>query len=718
MATRPVRVYNPLILVVDDEPVMRVLARESLEQFGFSVEEAENGAEALELFAAKKPDLVLLDVKMPVLDGFSTCERLRASAAGRFTPVLMMTGLDDVEAIERSYEVGATDFINKPINWVILGHRVEYMLRASRFAEELRDSEAKLANAQRIAQLGYWELDFASGEIGYSDEILRILSASREEFEPSIEVLLERVHREDRLMVQEFSRALEQGRESPEIEFRIVSPDGKVRCVCQQVEIVRDDRGRPVTAVGTLQDISERRDAEEKIRRLAHYDTLTGLPNRELFTERLELAVAQCKRHDRMAGILFFDLDRFKRINETLGHHSGDLLLCEVAARLVCCVRSTDVMGRAVTSEMNQLISRFGGDEFVVLLSELTKIEDAAAIARRLDAALKEPFSIGGQTIFASASMGIAIYPYDGDSVEALIKNAGTAMSAAKKQGGDTYRYYTQSMNAKALERLALETNLRRALDEDALELYYQPQVDFASGRVIGAEALVRWNHPQRGLVSPGEFIALAEENGLIMPIGRWVLAEACRQAREWHDAGHDTLRVAINLSSRQFERWDFIGTVARVLEGSGVTPALIDLELTESALMREDDTAKALAALKEFGVRLSIDDFGTGYSSLSYLMRFPLDALKIDRCFLRGVPYDADQVAIVDAIMALARSLKLDVMAEGIENEAQLAFLHKRGCRQGQGFLFGKPINARDFSELLRRSEGGGGRLLAFASR
>lgn len=718
MATRPVRPYNPLILVVDDEPVMRVLARESLEQFGFKVEEAENGAEALEIFGERKPDLVLLDVKMPILDGFATCERLRASAAGRFTPVLMMTGLDDVEAIETSYKVGATDFINKPINWVILGHRVEYMLRASRFAEELRDSEAKLANAQRIAQLGYWELDFATGEMGFSDEILRILSVQEDEFEPTLQGLIDQIHPEDRLMVEEFGRAIEQRRESPEIEFRIVAADGSARSVAQQVEIVRDERGEAVSAVGTLQDISERRSAEEKIRLLAHYDTLTGLPNRELFTERLELAVAQSKRHERMTGILFFDLDRFKRVNETLGHHSGDLLLCEVAARLVRCVRATDVMSRAVGSEVNQLISRFGGDEFVIMLSDLTKIEDAATIARRLQAELKESFDIAGQTIFTSASMGIAIYPYDGDSVEALIKNADTAMSAAKEQGGDTYRYYTQSMNNKALERLSLETALRRALDEDALELYYQPQIEFSSGRVIGAEALVRWNHPERGLVPPSEFISLAEENGLIMPIGQWVLADACRQAKVWHDAGYDSLRVAINLSSRQFERWDFIGTVARALEASRVAPPLIDLELTESALMREDDTAKALAALKEFGVRLSVDDFGTGYSSLSYLMRFPLDALKIDRCFLHGVPYDTDQVAIVDAIMALARSLKLDVVAEGIENEAQLAFLHKRGCRQGQGYLFGKPMNAAAFTELLSSSEDERGRLLAFATR
>lgn len=718
MATRPVRQYNPLILVVDDEPVMRVLARESLEQFGFKVEEAENGAEALEVFAERKPDLVLMDVKMPVLDGFATCERLRASAAGRFTPVLMMTGLDDVEAIETSYRVGATDFINKPINWVILGHRVEYMLRASRFAEELRNSEAKLANAQRIANLGYWELDFSTGEMGFSDEILRILSVREDEFEPTLQGLIDQIHPEDRPMVEEFGRAIEQRRDSPEIEFRILAADGSARSVAQQVEIVRDESGEAVSAVGTLQDISERRSAEEKIRLLAHYDTLTGLPNRELFTERLELALAQSKRHDRMTGILFFDLDRFKRVNETLGHHSGDLLLCEVAARLVRCVRATDVMSRAVGSEVNQLISRFGGDEFVILLSELTKIEDAATIARRLQAELKEPFEIAGQTIFTSASMGIAIYPYDGDSVDTLIKNADTAMSAAKDQGGDTYRYYTQSMNNKALERLALETNLRRALDEDAFELYYQPQVEFSTGRVIGAEALVRWNHPERGLVPPNEFISLAEENGLIMPIGQWVLADACRQAKVWHDAGHDSLRVAINLSSRQFERWDFIGTVARVLEDSRVAPPLIDLELTESALMREDDTAKALAALKEFGVRLSVDDFGTGYSSLSYLMRFPLDALKIDRCFLHGVPYDTDQVAIVDAIMALARSLKLDVVAEGIENEAQLAFLHKRGCRQGQGYLFGKPMNAAAFTELLSSSEEERGRLLAFATR
>ncbi|MDH3744922.1 MAG: EAL domain-containing protein [Acidobacteriota bacterium] len=697
---------SPLVLVVDDEPVMRVLARESLQQFGFEVIEAENGEEALSVFDELRPDLLLLDVKMPVMNGFETCKCLRASAAGRFTPVLMMTGLDDISAIEQAYETGATDFINKPINWVILGHRVEYMLRASRFAEELRDSQTKLANAQRIASLGYWELDFATEELTYSNEICEIFGVTREELGNRIDSLLDRVHADDRIAVDEFRRILGERRDGGELEYRIVKPQGGVSCVRQQVEFVRDENGNVVSGTGTLQDISERRDAEEKIRLLAHYDSLTGLPNRELFLERLDIALATAKRHERMTAILFLDLDRFKRINETLGHSAGDLLLSEVAARLVRCVRSTDVLSRASAGEPAQLVSRFGGDEFVVMLSELTRIEDAATVARRMVVALKESFSIAGQEVFAGASIGIAINPYDGDSVEALVKNADTAMSFAKSEGTDSYRYYTQSMNAKALERLALETSLRGALERDEFELHYQPQLDLASGRVLGAEALVRWNHPEEGLLLPGAFITLAEESGLILPVGDWVLEEGCRQAKEWHDAGHTSLRVAINLSSRQFDRWSFPGTVAEVLERTGVEPGLVDLELTESALMKEEETTKALGALKEYGIRVSIDDFGTGYSSLAYLMRLPLDALKIDRCFLEGVPYDTDQAALVDAIMAMARSLKLDVIAEGIENEAQLSFLRKRGCRNGQGFLFSKALPANEFLEYLKRSE------------
>ncbi len=697
---------SPLILVVDDEPVMRVLARESLQQFGFDVAEAENGKEALEVFQKLHPDLILLDVKMPVMDGFEACRRLRQSTSGLFTPILMMTGLDDIGAIERAYDTGATDFINKPINWVILGHRVEYMLRASRFAEELRESEAKLANAQRIASLGYWEIDVETGELTYSDEICQIFGSPREELGDRMDSLLERVHGDDRAAVDEFGRIYLDRREGGELEYRVVRPRGGIACVRQQIEFVRDEDGAVVRATGTLQDISERRNAEEKIRLLAHYDSLTGLPNRELFLERLEVALASAKRHERMTAILFLDLDRFKRINETLGHSAGDLLLCEVAARLVRCVRSTDLLSRASVGEPAQLISRFGGDEFVVMLSELTRIEDAATVARRMAAMLKESFNIAGQEVFASASIGIAINPYDGDGVDTLIKNADTATSFAKSQGGEGYRYYTQSMNAKALERLSLESSMRGALERDEFELYYQPQMDLATGRVLGAEALIRWNHPEKGLLEPDSFITLAEESGLILPIGNWVLEEGCRQAKEWHDAGHGSLRMAMNLSSRQFDRWSFPGTVAEVLEQSGVEPGLVDLELTESALMQEEETSKALSALKAYGIRLSIDDFGTGYSSLAYLMRLPLDALKIDRCFLQGVPYDADQAALVDAIMAMARSLKLDVIAEGIENEEQLSFLLKRGCRSGQGYLYSKALPADRFLKFLESRE------------
>ena len=695
----------PRVLVVDDEEMQRILARTSLEQAGFVVDEAADGAQALDRFTEAVPDLVLLDVRMPVLDGFDTCQAIRQSPEGQHTPILMLTGLDDVDSIDRAYSSGATDFAVKPINWLIIGHRLSYMLRASRDAEQLRLSEARLNNAQRIAHLGYWEWRPVTNELLISEEMCQILglpsgtqSIRREEY-------LDRVHNDDRDFVEESLTRLQEDRGSRSTEYCLTEQDGEKKYMVQQAEVLFDHGGKEVCFQGTVQDVTERKNAEEKIRLLAYYDVLTGLPNRRSFLDQLGLAIDRAQRRDDPLALLFLDLDRFKRINDSLGHSAGDELLKEVANRLVKVVRSTDCVGRpfSVEAHRDDLVSRFGGDEFVVLLTELNRVTDAANVARRLSEALAKPYELNGQTLLMTASIGIAVYPNDGIVAESLIRNADTAMYCAKDNGGNNFQFYSESMNSSALEQLRLESQLGEALNRNEFVLHYQPLIDIASGSIVGAEALLRWRNDRDELIAPANFIPLAEETGLIIPIGEWVLHSACQQARAWHEQGFPGLRMAVNLSSRQFTKGELSTVVSAALVESQLKPRLLDLELTESILMEDrEEPLRCLKALKSLGLRLSIDDFGTGYSSLSYLTRFPLSSLKIDRSFLAGVPTNLQHVGVTKAIIAMAKSLQLTVTAEGVETDEALEFLRNLGCDEAQGYLFSRPVPAEEFFELL----------------
>ncbi len=686
------------VLVVDDDPLTRLLARESLEQSGFVVDEAADGGQALEWFTGAPPDLVLLDVNMPVKDGFTVCAELRAGS-GRHTPILMMTGLDDLDSIRRAYDVGATDFINKPINWVILAHRVEYMLRASRDAARLRDSQAQLANAQRIARLGYWEWQTASDELVCSEQVCRILG--RPAGEPLLprSAYLELVHPADRAAVRAQFRRLLEGSGAPELEYRIVRPDGSERHVRQQAEAAAEERGAAHRVAATIQDVTEHKRAEDKIRFLSYFDGLTGLPNRRAVDERLRLAIDAAARHRRLVAVLFLDLDRFQRINDTFGHPAGDELLREVAERLLASVRSSDCVGRPV-GEAGHLVARFGGDEFVVLLGEVASAESAGMVAGRLSQILAAPFHIEGREVFVTSSIGITVFPQDGRDPETLFKNSDAAMSYAKQRGRNNFQFYNAAMTSLSMERLVLEGELRRGLEREEFELHYEPLIGAADGGLAGAEALLRWRHPERGQVLPGRFIGAAEECGLIVELGAWVLDAACRQMKSWRQAGAGLKRMSVNLSSRQFGDDGFLAAVAGAVEGYGLEPGALDLELTESMIVHgRGDAVATLKVLKSLGVRLTLDDFGTGYSSLSYLQRFPLDALKIDRTFIAGIPDDPDHVALTRAILAMARSLGLAVVAEGVETEVQRRFLIAEGCDELQGYLFGRAADGEEFA-------------------
>ncbi|HNH35449.1 MAG TPA: EAL domain-containing protein [Rhodocyclaceae bacterium] len=446
--------------------------------------------------------------------------------------------------------------------------------------------------------------------------------------------------------------------------------------------------GKPAS-VGTLVDLTDLKSAEEQIRRLAYYDVLTGLPNRALLKDRAELALARADREASSVALLFVDLDRFKNVNDSLGHSFGDRLLAAVAERLIAGVRRSDT------------ISRLGGDEFVMLVSDAEPLGIAELAAKLLDR-LAAPFTIGDHELTVTASVGIALYPQDGRDVENLLKNADTAMYQAKQKGRNGYRFFTAAMNAAAMERLKLEGRLRQAIERQEFELHYQPLVRIADGEIVGAEALVRWRAAE-GLVPPDRFIPAAEDSGLIVAIGDWVLREACRQNRAWRDAGLPAIRISVNISAVQFHREGFLRRVAAIVAGAGLTGGDMELEITEGVAMSDADvTAAAMDELKAMGLAIAIDDFGTGYSSLAYLRRYPIDRLKIDRSFVRDMVEDADDRAIAGTVAALAKALRLSVVAEGVESQKQLRLLRDQGCDVAQGYLFSRPVPAAEFARLL----------------
>ncbi|MGA7991113.1 MAG: EAL domain-containing protein [Thermoanaerobaculia bacterium] len=681
----------PLVLVVDDDPVNRLLARGALEPEGFRVKEAEGGHAALDAFRLLKPDLVLLDVMMPDMDGFEVCSRLRGRADGEVVPVLMLTGLDDLESINQAFNAGATDFATKPVTWALLPHRIRYLLRATRTLGELHESEARLANAQRIARLGHWAREIDSRELTWSPMTHEIFGTSPSGFSPTYDNFLAFVHPEDRALVARKTAApRENGRY--EIGYRILRPDGALRHLHEQGEVLRNEAGRPVRVEGIVHDITERRRAEEEIRFLEYHDALTRLPNRRMLSEWLEAAIVAARRRGTVVAVCSLDLDALKEVNDTSGRAAGDGLLCDVADRLRKALRVTDNVARDPEAR-NELLARFGGDEFIIAATDIQRAEDTVPLGERLLASLAEPFSVAGRDVFLRATAGISLYPQDGDDVETLLTNAGAALHQAKRGARGRFEYFSPSINEAAHRRLTLESGLRKALLRGDLRLHFQPLVDSARA-VVGFEALARWEHPERGHIPPCEFIPVAEETGLIHGLGERVIREACAFAAAARRGGARPLAVSVNVSAHQLRRPGLDTLVASILREAALPPEALCLEITESVLMDEESTALTeLRALKDRGVRIAVDDFGTGYSSLAYLARFPVDILKIDRSFVRDLPGSPHAVAIVTAILAMARGLGLTTVAEGVETEEQAAFLARRGCDEMQGYLFGRPV-------------------------
>ena len=681
------------ILIVDDDPVFALLASETLQQAGFDTLIAGNTAEALATFDRCKPALILLDVDLPTSNGFDLCATLRTTTRGADVPIVMVTGYDDTESIARAFEVGATDFIHKPLLWPTLPHRIEFILRALDNVRALKVSEQK--NRALLKALpdtifivdgnGFLSQHIAGKQTNHCEYLLgRHLN---EVFPPQVV---------DSAIL---SIAGERACEPAAHEFEVGAGNDR-RWFEARLQPQADG---PLLII--TRDTTERRKAKARIEYLAYYDVLTRLPNRLQFMRNAARAMRDAKQTGTLLAFLYLDLDRFKRINDNLGHSVGDAVLQNVARRLEQSVRPTDIVSQhgGIRRPEQAGVARLGGDEFVVLLTGITDESQTVAVAQRIQQSLGEAFECAGHQLVVTPSIGIALYPKDAADIDDLLVKADMAMYQAKDLGRNGYAFYGQTMAIRSLGRLELENDVRHALENEHFQIHYQPKMELSSGEIIGVEALMRWHHAERGWIPPDTFIQVAEETGIIISLGDWVIEQACRQLKQWAGKGLGHLTLAVNVSVQQFAKADFVDSVLRALRTHRVDPQLLELEITESLLMRNvQETTASMKRFRAAGLRLSIDDFGTGYSSLGYLRQFPVDALKIDRSFVKDLQTSEDDAAICAAVIAMARELKLKVIAEGVENDDQLDFLRRHRCDQVQGYLIGRPAPVSEIETIL----------------
>ncbi|MCH9638303.1 MAG: EAL domain-containing protein [Betaproteobacteria bacterium] len=686
------------VLLADDDVTARYLMQAALDKAGFSVMLACDGEEAIRLFEEDPADMVMLDVEMPFKNGYEVCTYLRKKA-GNELPIVMVTGMDDTQSIDRAFEVGATAYIAKPINWHLIHYRVLYLKRAY---EDLLD--LKVANARNKAIFSAIPdtmfilnddgkvINTCNTCVHSSDHTVWFKSKQGEALNQSlpeeiVKIYLDAINRiRKEGTAEHFEYQLKfGGQEFRHYECRVVAIDShEVLCL--------------------VRDITERKDSESKIFRLAYFDDLTGLPNRQSFMERLKREIKHAKFTNTKLAMLFLDLDGFKSINDTIGHNTGDVILQGAAERIKNSIRSSDFVSRSYETELDIELARLGGDEFTVVIPNLPCVEDALILAHRIRETMRHPFQLESRDVVLTASIGIALYPDDGEDVETLVKHADIAMYHAKNEGRDNCQFYSKSLTNQAEKRLTLENDLRNAMLQNELQLVYQPLFDVASDCIQSVEALIRWQHPKQGTISPLEFIPLAEENGLIIPIGEWVLRTACTEAVQWQNNGQQ-LRVAVNLSPIQFKNPDLVENVLNILAETDFPPNRLTLEITEGALMEySKETLETLKTLRDHEIQIALDDFGTGYSSMSYLKQLPINTIKVDRVFINTMLDDKDSLSIVRAIVSLSKNLGFSLTAEGIETLGQAQALKFLGCETLQGFYFSKPISGREIHALCAK--------------
>lgn len=686
------------VLIVDDVPANLLVLSKLLKKLSVDVYEAGSAKEALKRLLYDDFAVMLVDVQMPAMDGYEFAELIRKEPSTRTIPIIFITAnLLDEQYLFRGYEVGAVDYICKPFNEEILLNKIRVFI-------ELHDAKTKALDLGKQNQLilntageGICGLD-SQGKIRFANPAANTMLGT----EITGTLFFDYLSGKGCDMRQECSArdmyaTCLSGQTYREDDSIMIRSDGSVLQVAYTITPITDRKEESLASVVVFQDISKRKELEAELELMAKTDIVTGLANRALFQKNLDMAISRATRHDKMLAVMFLDMDRFKSINDTLGHHNGDLLLKKFGERLVHSVRSADS------------IARIGGDEFTVIIEDIDEISNVLQVTQKIQANIKKPFSLEGKEVYVGASIGVSIFPWCGEDAQTLIKHADTAMYRAKERGRNMCEIFNAEMSAQLAQRVEMEHDLHRALEHKEFQLVYQPKVDLLSGKILGFEALLRWNHPKSGCISPSKFIALAEECKLIIPIGEWVINTACDQLNYLLNAGLPAdFTFAVNLSSHQLAEHDFVNNILRITNSKHVDPRLLELELTESSIMKNVNQSMAsLNKLHQLGFGISIDDFGTGYSSLNYLKKLPVQVLKIDKSFIKDITRNGNDAAIVKAIIAMAESLELTVIAEGVETKEQLTILKEFHCQQGQGFHFSKPLPLDHIPDVCTKKQG-----------
>lgn len=699
------------ILIVDDDPVVLKSLKDLLAVRGYKTDTAIGGQEAICQLDAKDYDLVLLDLHMPYVNGHEVLAHIRDKNMS--TAVIIVSGETSFEAARKACSLGAYDFLRKPYATDELIMTINNALKEKRLERQNQLIQQQLCESERMHRYlvnTSPDIIYILDQSGYftfiNERIESLLGYEPKELIGKHYSTL--VHHDDLEQAKYVFNERRVGeRASKNIELRLkCRDDGAPRYFdTRTLPIELSSMGMYVNAnaninkkktylgtYGVARDITERKVAEDTINFQAYHDLLTRLPNRALLRDRLGLAISQAKRENERLAVMFLDLDRFKNINDSLGHMIGDELLQQVSLRLKECLREGDTL------------ARFGGDEFTLLLPKISKNrDDVNHIAEKITEVLKEPFIVDGHELYVSVSIGIAMYPQDGTAMDSLIKNADVAMYHVKGQGKNGYQFYSNDMHEPYFHNLSLDTGIHKALENHEFDLVYQPQINLKSGEIVGVEALLRWQHPEHGNISPSEFIPFAEESGLIVEIEEWVLRTALAERKRWSDMGLHNIRMSINMSARHLAEKNIVQDITSILKEYGLPGDCLEIEITENAIMDDmDSVIRKLNELTEYGIMIAIDDFGTGYSSLSYLHKLPIQTLKIDRTFLNESRYSRDDNTIVNTIVAMAKGLELNVIAEGVETQSQLEYLRKMGCNEAQGFLFGKPLPPDVIAQLL----------------
>src|ERR1700680_3299633 len=689
MNSRPSR-----LLIVDDNEMNRDMLARRLARKGYVIGLADSARDLLPRVKEDGIDLVLLDIEMPEVSGLDALQSLRESYSPNDLPIIMVTAKNQSDDIVKALELGANDYLTKPIDFPVALARISTQLSHKNAQEALRESEERYALAARGANDGLWDWNLITGAVYFSPRWKAMLGFQENEIEDRLEEWLDRIHDADRERVQQEIDAHQKGLTPHyESEHRLLHKDGGFRWMLSRGLAVHDATGKALRMAGSHTDLTERKVS----------DPLTGLPNRLLFIDRLGRLIKHSKRRkDHLFAVLFFDLDGFKMINDSLGHLAGDQLLVGVASRLEKCLRSSDTVARLGETFT---VARLGGDEFTILLDDIKEPDDANRAAERLMKSLAPPFFVAGKEIFTSISIGIALSNTTYEEPEDMLRDADTAMYRAKSLGKARYEVFDADMRASVMARLQLETDLRRAIEREEFRNVYQPIVALDSGRIVGFEALMRWQHPTRGMIGPEEFIFVAEETGLIRELGWWSLREACRQMSTWRarSKAYLDLTMSVNVSAKQLLQPHLVEEMKKLLVETALPPEALKLEITESAVMADPAAAaEMLQQIKSLGIRLGIAEFGTGYSSLSYLHRFPLDTLKIDRSFISGDGEGSDGMEIARTIMPMAKTLRLDVVAEGVETIEQVGLLKRLQCKYAQGYFFSKQLAPEEVPPVL----------------